>query len=297
MNLFIPFIPYSNHFLFLFFSTNPNRISSSSPNTYQVRSIADGVSRSLNTASIEKRVDECEIIKLFRDESLEAGYILNILYNLDKLTEMKAEQSIDTFKDIEKEFMNSFWEEIEKFKSVEPEEEEGACALPDKTGESTSAKPKGDENNFLLQDLTGEADALLSMAFAQYASHAEGITDDSSNGEDDLIDCSKICERFGLTKIISKIGKIINGFFFSRITKISNFPLPLTIIIQECLRKILRSRISVANKYVLRIFLDEYKVLDHIINLQRVFFFGAGDLMHTFYSKLFKKVGFERSFW
>lgn len=66
--------------------------------------------------------------------------------------------------------------------------------------------------------------------------------------------------------------------------------MPLSLTIYECLRKILRSRISIANKYVLRMFLDEYKVLDHLIHLQRVFFFGAGDLMLTFYCKLFKSV-------
>lgn len=70
----------------------------------------------------------------------------------------------------------------------------------------------------------------------------------------------------------------------------SNLPMPLCTTIHERLREILRSRISIANEYVLRIFLDEYKVLDHLINLQRVYFFGAGDLMHTFYSKLFKSV-------
>lgn len=70
----------------------------------------------------------------------------------------------------------------------------------------------------------------------------------------------------------------------------TNFPMPLNITIYDGLREILRSRISIANEYVLRIFLDEYKVADHLINLQRVYFFGAGDLMHTFYSKLFKSV-------
>lgn len=67
--------------------------------------------------------------------------------------------------------------------------------------------------------------------------------------------------------------------------------MPLSITIYERLREILRSRISIANEYVLKIFLDEYKVLDHLINLQRVYFFGAGDLMLTFYSNLFKRVG------
>lgn len=70
----------------------------------------------------------------------------------------------------------------------------------------------------------------------------------------------------------------------------TDFPMPMSIIIYERLREILRSRISIANEYVLRIFLDEYNVHDHLINLQRVYFFGAGDLMHTFYSKLFKSV-------
>lgn len=66
--------------------------------------------------------------------------------------------------------------------------------------------------------------------------------------------------------------------------------MPLSVTIYDRLFEALRSRISVANEHVLRIFLDEYKVLDHLINLQRVFLFGAGDLMLTFYSKLFKSV-------
>lgn len=68
--------------------------------------------------------------------------------------------------------------------------------------------------------------------------------------------------------------------------------MPLSIVIHQCLKKIFKSRIAGANKFVLQIFLDEYKVLDHLIHLQRVFFFGAGDLMLTFYSKLFKCVSF-----
>lgn len=66
--------------------------------------------------------------------------------------------------------------------------------------------------------------------------------------------------------------------------------MPLSIVIHGRLRAILRSRIAIANKYVQRIFVDEYKIVDHFVNLQRVFFFGAGDLMLTFYSKLFMSV-------
>lgn len=78
--------------------------------------------------------------------------------------------------------------------------------------------------------------------------------------------------------------------YTSSLYRISHFTLPLSIVIHDRLRAILKSRIFTANKYVQRIFVDEYKIMDHFVNLQRVFFFGAGDLMLTFYSKLFMSV-------
>lgn len=56
------------------------------------------------------------------------------------------------------------------------------------------------------------------------------------------------------------------------------------------LHNLLISRIATANRYVLNIFTTEYNVLEHIYNLQKVFFLGAGDLMQTFYSNLFQSV-------
>lgn len=70
----------------------------------------------------------------------------------------------------------------------------------------------------------------------------------------------------------------------------TDFPLPLAIVIENCIKEILNARISVANAYVFRIFRDEYKVFDHIKNLQRVYLLGAGDVMLTFYSNLFQNV-------
>lgn len=305
----------------MIFSTNQNRASNSSSNPYQVRSIADGVSRSLDAERIGNLIENCDIIKLFRAESLEAGYILDILYNLDKVHDMKSEQPADHLQEIEIDFMKSFWEEISKFKIEEPTEE-GACALPKNAAEIKPIQiEKQHDTNFLLQDLTGESDALLSMAFEEYVSNTNDIEQhdilNSPNDDDEIIDCYKISKRFVLIQSVWRDFFLVEIIFnesrselvqhqrpfllkkkwnnahftvFSRITQITDFPLPLTIIIHDCLRKLLRSRIAVANTYVLRIFLDEYKVLDHIINLQRVFFFGAGDLMLTFYSKLFKQV-------
>lgn len=164
---------------------------------YQARPIADGVSRSLDAASIEKLVQDCDIITLIREEALEAGYILNILYSLDKLSDMKTQQSVDDFEDIEEMFMKSFWEEISKFKT-EKFDEDVACALPkEKPKQIDSIKvEKPETHNFLLEDLTGEADALLSMAFDEYMSITNGVAENTQQIDEDLINCDKMCERF-----------------------------------------------------------------------------------------------------
>lgn len=234
-----------------------------SSSVYKRRSISAGVSRSLDVASIKNRIDNCKIINLFRNESLEAGYILNILYNLDKMTEMKMEDQqlndeTSLPSNIEQLFMNSFWEAINKFQihktSVEIDVQANTT-----TNESVAIK----------EDLDTEMDALLSMAFSQCTIHQETKLENSTTIDQQSTDGYKI---------------------YKHLNQITDFPMPLSIIIHDRLRDILRSRISAANKYVLQIFLDEYKVLDHLVNLQKVFFFGAGDLMLTFYSKLFMSV-------
>lgn len=64
----------------------------------------------------------------------------------------------------------------------------------------------------------------------------------------------------------------------------------MSTIIFGVLENLLQARVSIANKYVLKIYTDEYNVLQHLYNLAKVYLFGAGDLMMTFYSKLFNCV-------
>lgn len=40
---------------------------------------------------ISETISNCELIEMLNKQAVEAGYIFNILYNLDKLTEMKVE--------------------------------------------------------------------------------------------------------------------------------------------------------------------------------------------------------------
>lgn len=53
---------------------------------------------------------------------------------------------------------------------------------------------------------------------------------------------------------------------------------------------VLQARISIANQYTLNIYLNEFDIMRHILNLQKVYLLGAGDSMLAFYSSLFEKV-------
>lgn len=157
-------------FAFFFVSSsNPNRMSNSSSIIYRRRSISAGISRSLNVKKIKERIDQCKIVSLFRDESLEAGYILNILYNLDKISDMKMEErqlNNDTT-DMEELFMMSFWEEIQKFRiertgQDDQIDETKSESIIEHQLPTTTSEPKS-----IQSDEFSEMDTLLSMAFNQ----------------------------------------------------------------------------------------------------------------------------------
>lgn len=182
-----------------------------SSNIYQRRSISAGISRSLNTAAIKGRIDSCDIVQLFRNEALEAGYILNILYNLDKLTEMKGQQSNTESQDIEHVFMDTFWNEINKFRIKESDEGVTESFDTSKTPENIDSQPDSvsvfvpktsDQRDSLLPNLLGEMDALLSMGLEQYASSTrdEGAIDSEEDDkilglDDDPSNCYNLYEK------------------------------------------------------------------------------------------------------
>lgn len=146
-------------------------------------------------ASIKERIDDCKIISLFRNESLEAGYILNILYNLDKLTEMKVngQQLSGETSDVEELFMKSFWDEIKKFQiKTQPE--------ADEIGAQAMSSPTNVEEVSIVEDLStemsSEMDALLSMAFNQCSMNTESQVDDRETSDPLPTDCFNCYERY-----------------------------------------------------------------------------------------------------
>lgn len=192
--------------IFVTFSTQQNRISNASANIYRRRSISSGISRSLDAATIKKRIENCEIVTLLRDESLEAGYILNILYSLDKLPEMKGQHSNCESQDMEILFMRNFWEEINKFQireALEIESEENVPAASMKPSDEVDGGQE-DDCSVLCSDTNGQMDTLLSMVFDQYASSTKSYP--ISKPPDDVsMDCYRLYKKFVLFLLINII--------------------------------------------------------------------------------------------
>lgn len=85
---------------------------------------------------------------------------------------MKGQQSSAESQSIEEVFMNSFWEEINKFHINELDEEavtveNSDSVVPTSLSLDLSQNDESESRSLLSSDLIGEMDALLSMAFEQ----------------------------------------------------------------------------------------------------------------------------------
>lgn len=168
----------------------------SSLNIYQRRSISAGISRFLNAAAIKERIDNCKIVSLFRDLSLDAGYILNILYNLDKLSEMKAkeQQSNGPSQNIEQEFMQNFWKDVSKF-SIDNEVESIETIASHTCGIPNVDDFDVENSSVISNDFGSNLDTLLSMVFDSYTSNIKSGTKCDASIEENSFNCYDICTR------------------------------------------------------------------------------------------------------
>lgn len=117
---------------------------------------------------------------------------------------MKGQQSNGESRDVEEVFMNSFWEEVNKFRVEESDDddESGQIETPRLEAGSVVETPnfsldlsrndEVEEKSFLSGDMMGEMDALLSMAFEQYVTD----TTQDSGPVIEIDEESTNCHRF-----------------------------------------------------------------------------------------------------
>ncbi|XP_037809588.1 gamma-tubulin complex component 5 [Lucilia sericata] len=230
---------------------------------------------------VSKMIEENSVFHLIQEHSLEAGRTLNLLYEINRIGDLRYNcdamqgKLYNVFiEDLLKQ-INTLQSEVENVYRASANQED----MSEDSGyynEAATNTPKPKEN-IILDNLTTQDDFLL-MAFALNTS------------EEDL----SVNKAFAIEEqqdlVANKSSEPINALnIYETLQKSKNY-LPLEEAVINALTRILKVRIAFANCFVMRLYREEVMILKHLQNIRKVFLMEASDLMHQFYSKLFQQI-------
>ncbi|XP_055841421.1 gamma-tubulin complex component 5 [Episyrphus balteatus] len=223
-------------------------------------------------ASVSTIITENSFIQLLLSHSEEAGSTLNLLYQINKISDLR--NSLDIKGKLYDQFIEEVWTNIREF----------SISKSSSSSPSTSPIPI-DEFERLNLDESSESrktfeclatnDQFLLMAFA---CNLDELSKEPTEKSDNT------------TKEPPPALKI-----FNELSRISEIILPLEDIILTSMTRILNARIAYANQFVIKMYLEEFQVKKHFQNIRKVLLFECSDLMSYFYSKLFVQIESEES--
>lgn len=145
-------------------------------------SLANGVPE-----NVLETIRSCKLLQMLSDQSLEAGYIINILYNLDKLSDMRQQQLTDQTNHFYESFLVNVFTELERFnKRLLVTDEEESQPLNDDaltatfSDEHTKASDATKANTFYY-DFGIDCNPLLAMVFEQSIENAIKLKQNNSS--------------------------------------------------------------------------------------------------------------------
>lgn len=174
-------------------------VTSNNPTTniYRAKPIVldDGVPK-----QVLETIRSCKLLRLMSKQSLEAGYIINILYNLDKLSDMRLYQIVDDSNNFYGSFLSNVFHELEKFDKrlvvigdeYDTRERVGESEETDATGEQATA-PTASKAEAFRFDFGIDCNPLLAMVFEQYAENALQL--ERNDAVETATDLSTACEK------------------------------------------------------------------------------------------------------
>ncbi|XP_055909744.1 gamma-tubulin complex component 5 [Eupeodes corollae] len=223
-------------------------------------------------SNVSTMITDNKFIKLLLSHSEEAGSTLNLLYQINKISDLR--NSLDIKGKLYDQFIEEVWVRIREF------------SISQSTTPSTSPIPTADDDMEKL-NLTDESrktfeclatnDEFLLMAFA---CNLDELSRDSTEKSD----------THQHTKDPPPALKI-----FNELSRTSQIILPLEEIILTSMTRILNARIAYANQFVIKMYLEEFEIKKHFQNIRKVLLFECSDLMSYFYSKLFVQIESEES--
>ncbi|KAL5276802.1 TUBGCP5 family protein [Megaselia abdita] len=208
---------------------------------------------------VSKQIVEDDFLQLLISHSMEAAYTLNFLYEIGKITQLSLTCNFD--QNLYETFMEDFWASVYPFSEAPPE------TLTPTNNSEPSLEPEEDSMmKFVNYYAKYEPDEFLLAAFACNSEKPE---------EDDKIEESKELSSLEI---------------YEKLQNLSEVSLPLQEIILKSISKILSTRISVSNRFVIKMFKEDFQILKHLQNIRKVLLMEACDIMHFFNTKLFQLI-------
>lgn len=212
---------------------------------------------------ISNRITKDSIIQMIIFYSLKAGYTLNIIARLDMINEIRTMNNKAPDTTLYGDFMKIAMKEVEGFAVNQEKKEE----LKEIVEEKSENKKKISLD--ILEDILDEGDEFLMLAFQS--------TFDLINEQTDSVDESS-------TATVKYLE------LYEKLNQASDWLLPIENSISKTIEHLLRQKISIAERFVMRIYRDEFQVEKHLQDLRNVFFLESNELMRFFYTTLFPDV-------
>uniref|UniRef100_A0A1B0G349 Gamma-tubulin complex component n=1 Tax=Glossina morsitans morsitans TaxID=37546 RepID=A0A1B0G349_GLOMM len=215
-----------------------------------------------------KSILENSLFLLMQEHSLEAGRTLNLLYEINRIGNLR-----NTCDAVEGKLYNTFIKDfLQQVRTMQKEikiqsqpssskqhDDESEC-YNDPFISTSEIKMK---TKSVLSNLTTNDEFLL-MSFALNSNETEA------------------------PRIMP--NKTLNALDIFKQLQRSLCSLPLEELLIKTLTQILNRRIELANSFVMKLYRDEFMILTHLQNLRKVLLLEASDVMYQFYSRLFKQI-------
>lgn len=85
-------------------------------------------------------------------------------------------------------------------------------------------------------------------------------------------------------------NKNLINFCLYRLNELSPIILPAEQIVSKIMSEVLETKMSASHKAVIDIYIDEFKILNHLKNLRKIYLYEASYLMDKFFTKLFQQI-------
>uniref|UniRef100_A0A1A9WVA5 Gamma-tubulin complex component n=1 Tax=Glossina brevipalpis TaxID=37001 RepID=A0A1A9WVA5_9MUSC len=220
-------------------------------------------------SQVTKTILENSLFLLMQEHSLKAGRTLNLLYEINRIRDLR-----NTCDAVEGKLYNKFIKDfLQQVTTIQNE-------LKKQSQTSSSSEYLDDENECYNDASTSTSDIKMKT---------ESVLNNLTTNDEFLFMAFALNtnEADELTVISESTPNALD--IFEQLQR-SQCSLPLEEVLIKTLTRILNHRIELANSFVMKLYREEFAILKHLQNLRKVLLLEASDLMYQFYSKLFKQI-------